>query len=261
MKVIGAGLPRTATTTQMFALERLGYGPCYHMRDLLADLEKGLPLWEDVYAGAPDWQLIFGDARSTVDWPSARYYTELMERYPEAKVLLSVRGGEEWAQSMRETVWAVANGDSVLYHVCSARAGLDPLWQRFLALMRYMTWDEATGGALAGDTSTDEGLIAAMDRWNEEVKRTVPSERLLVWDPHEGWEPLCDFLDVAIPEEPLPRLNDTQSFREGIIGGALDVVNEWWEQRERPSTGLHGAPLEQGGSPKHEAPLEVGDGV
>jgi len=40
MKVIGAGLPRTATTTQMFALEQLDCCPCYHMRDLLVDLDR-----------------------------------------------------------------------------------------------------------------------------------------------------------------------------------------------------------------------------
>ncbi len=100
MKVIGAGLMRTATTTQMYALEQLDCGPCYHMRDLLADLETGLPLWEAVAEGNPDWERIFGPACSTVDWPSARYYRELMDYYPEAKVLLSVRGGEEWARSM-----------------------------------------------------------------------------------------------------------------------------------------------------------------
>ena len=75
MKVIGAGLPRTATTTQLFALEELGFGPCYHMRDLLADLEAGLPLWEAAAEGRPDWDAIFGAAQSTVDWPSARWYS------------------------------------------------------------------------------------------------------------------------------------------------------------------------------------------
>ena len=101
MKIIGAGLPRTATTTQMYALEKLDCGPCYHMRDLLLDLERGLPLWEAVAEGKPDWETIFGEARSTCDWPSARYYRELMDYYPEAKVLLSVRDGEEWAKSMQ----------------------------------------------------------------------------------------------------------------------------------------------------------------
>ncbi len=122
MKVIGAGLPRTATTTQMFALEQLGAGPCYHMRDLLADLESGLPLWEAVDGGSPNGGRSSATARSTVDWPSARYYRELMSHYPEAKVLLSVRDGEEWARSMRETVWGIFHGDSVIHHVCAALA-------------------------------------------------------------------------------------------------------------------------------------------
>ncbi len=242
MQVIGAGLPRTATTTQMFALEHLGFGPCYHMRDLLMDLEGGLPQWEAVAEGSPDWERIFGSAVSTVDWPSARFYAELMEYYPEAKVLLSVRGREEWAQSMRETVWGVFHGETVLHHLCEARAQLDPLWQRYMKLMRQISYNDGTG-ALAGDTSTAPLLAAAMERWNESVKATVPTERLLVWDPKEGWEPLCEFLEVPVPPEPLPRLNDTVSFREGIIGGALDVVNEWWQARERPASGLHGAAL------------------
>jgi hypothetical protein len=242
MKVIGAGLPRTATTTQMFALEQLGRGRCYHMRDLLADLESGLPLWEAVAEGTPDWERIFGDAHSTVDWPSARYYRELMDYYPDAKVLLSERGGEEWARSMIKTVWGIFHGDAVIHHVSDARAALDPLWRRYTTLMRHMTWNDGTG-ALAGDTSTEAGLIAAMERWNQSVKDTVPAERLLVWNPNEGWEPLCEFLELDVPPEPLPRLNDTNSFREGIIGGALDVVNEWWGARERPTSGLHGAAL------------------
>jgi hypothetical protein len=242
VKVIGAGLPRTATTTQMVALEQLGFGPCYHMRNLLADLEHGLPLWEAVADGAPDWERIFGDAQSTVDWPSARYWPELMDYYPDAKILLSVRDAEAWVRSMRETVWGIFHGDSVIHHVSDARAVLDPLWRRYTALMRRMTWDEQTG-ALAGDTDSDEGFGAVMNRYNESVKSMAPPERLLVWDPHEGWEPLCEFLEVKAPAEPLPRLNDTASFREGIIGGALGVLGEWWDARERPASGLHGAPL------------------
>lgn len=241
IKVIGAGLPRTATTTQLAALEQLGFAPCYHMRDLLSDLPKGLPLWERVAAGEPDWEQIFGDARSTVDWPSARYYRELMDHYPQAKVLLSVRSGESWAASMRETVWGIFHGDSVIHHVSEARAALDPLWRAYTSLMARITWLQ--GGALAGDTSTEAGLIEVMNRWNHTVSETVPADRLLVWDPAEGWEPLCRFLEVPAPSDPLPRLNTTASFREGIIGDALAVVNEWWAKRERPATGLHGAAL------------------
>jgi hypothetical protein len=224
----------------MFALEQLGLAPCYHMRDLLEDLDAGLPLWEGVADGEADWERIFQGAASTVDWPSARYYRELMDHYPEAKVLLSVRPAEDWVRSMRATVWGMYHGETALHHLCEARAALDPLWGRFMSLMRRMSWDPRTG-ALAGDTYSDAGLAEAMVRWNDEVERAVPAERLLVWDPTEGWGPICEFLDADVPAEPLPRLNDSLAFREGIIGGAVDVVCEWWEARERPSSGLHGA--------------------
>src|ERR1700733_712501 len=140
MKVIGAGLPRTATTSQAIAYEKLGFGPCYHMRDVLMDMDKGLSQWEAVASGNPDWETIFGDGQSTCDWPGARYYKELLEYYPDSKVVLSVRSAEGWVQSMRDTVWAIYFGDSVMHHLCEARAVLDPLWKRFMDLMIVMTW-------------------------------------------------------------------------------------------------------------------------
>ncbi len=135
------------------------------------------------------------------------------------------------------------HGDSVIHHICEARAVVDPLWERYIALMRWMSWDESEGALSGGDSYDDDGLAAAMERWNERVKEIVPADRLLVWNPGGGWDPLCEFLGVAVPVEPLPRLNDTLSFREGIIGGALDVLGEWWNGRERPAEGLHGAAL------------------
>ena len=147
MKVIGAGLPRTATTTQAIAFERLGFGHCYHMRDLMMDMETGFALWEAASRGERDWDTIFGDAESTVDWPGGRYYKELLEYYPDSKVVLSVRSPEGWVQSMRETIWPMYFGDSVMHHMCAARAVLDPVWRRFMDLMICMSWDEHTGCA------------------------------------------------------------------------------------------------------------------
>jgi hypothetical protein len=228
----------------MIAFERLGFAPCYHMRDLLGDLEHGLPLWEAVADGDPDWDAIFGDAVSTCDWPSARYYKELIDVYPEAKVVLTVRDGEGWVRSMRETVWAIHWGESVLRYVSEARGVIDPLWHRYTDLMGRINWQQGTGAfAPAEDSFTDQGFVRTMERWNQDVSRTVPAERLLVWDPRDGWEPLCEFLETDVPAEPLPRTNDTNAFKEGVLGGALQVVNEWWDQRERPTESLHGAQL------------------
>src|SRR4030088_835130 len=110
MKLIGAGLPRTATLTQKVALEMLGIGPCYHMVNVLGDLDL-VPLWQDALEGRPDWERIFEGHQSTVDWPGGFFYRELIEAYPDAKVLLSVRDPEAWERSMRDTVWGVVWGD------------------------------------------------------------------------------------------------------------------------------------------------------
>jgi hypothetical protein len=241
MKVIGAGLPRTATTTTLIAFEQLGFAPCYHMRDVFADLEGQLPLWEAAAAGKPDWESIFKGAQSSCDWPSARFYRELAEYYPEAKVVLSVRSAEGWVRSMRDTVWPVYHGPSVMHHVCEARRAVDPLWNRYIEMMYPILFGE--DGPLAHDHESDEGLGASMERWSAQVKADIPAERLLLWEPADGWEPLCEFLEVDVPDGPVPRVNDTAAFAEGILGGSLAVVNAWWDARERPAGGLHGAPV------------------
>jgi hypothetical protein len=240
MQVIGAGLPRTATTTQLLALEQLGFSDCYHMRNVFADLDTELTKWERVRDGEAGWDSILAGFESCCDFPTARFYRELADYYPEAKVLLSVRGGEGWVRSMRETLWPFYFGDSVMRHVNAARALINPTWQRFIDLMLPLTF--APGGAMAGgDVADDAEFAAIMHRWNEEVQATIPPHRLLVWDPADGWEPLCDFLEVPVPDEPVPHINDTAAFREGIIGGAMADLGDWWDQRERPASGLHGA--------------------
>ncbi len=120
---------------------------------------------------------------------------------------------------------------------------VDPLWGRYIDLMYGMNFDPETG-AFAGDTSTDGG--AGRRRWSAGTRASRPTFRPTVcWSgtPCEGYEPLCDFLGVDVPADPLPRLNDTKAFREGIIGGALDSVNEWWAARELPTESLHGASI------------------
>jgi Sulfotransferase domain len=87
-------------------------------------------------------------------------------------------------------------------------------------------------------------MMPSRRRWtvgpSERVKR---ADRLLVWEPPDSWEPLCEFLEVAVPDDPLPHTNDAAAFKEGITCGALAVLNEWWDERERPTTGLHAAPM------------------
>jgi hypothetical protein len=234
VKVLGAGLPRTATTTQKLALEMLGFGPCYHMRDLMADLERNVPLWRRALDGEPPWEEIFDGYQSETDWPASFHWGELIEVYPDAKVLLSVRDPESWADSMGNTINEIYFGDSLMRHLSMARNRIDPDWAAWMQLMIDMTWQGR--GAFAGSRGEREPMIEGFRRWNDEVRSTVPDERLLVWDPKEGWEPLCEFLEVDVPDEPLPRVNDTQQFRDGIMGAAVEAIHAWWEKERAPAS-------------------------
>jgi len=101
VKVIGAGFGRTGTMSLKVALETLGFGPCYHMMELLAYPEHA-DVWEAARRGeAVKWDGILGEYDAAVDWPACTFYEELMERYPEAKVLLSVRDPDRWYESTR----------------------------------------------------------------------------------------------------------------------------------------------------------------
>lgn len=233
MKLIGAGLPRTATLTQKVALEMLGLGPCYHMVTVLADLDL-VGRWQDALDGRGAWEEIFAGFESTVDWPGGFFYRELIEVYPEAKVLLSVRDPEAWERSLRKTVWGVYHGDSLLAHLSSATAIVDPGWRRYLELMNGLLW--AGSGTFADTHGDRDRLIATMERHTEEVRRAVAPERLLVWDPSEGWEPLCRFLKVDVPPAPLPHLNDSNAFADRVVDMALGKLGEW-RRREEPASG------------------------
>jgi hypothetical protein len=226
MRVIGAGLPRTGTLTQKLALERLGLGPCYHWVNVIADLDQ-VGLWDRAMDGEAAWEQVFAGHKCTVDWPGGYFYRELTDAYPEARVLLSVRDPESWERSFRETIWTMSFGRSLMPLLAHARAEVDPRFRRYLELVDRMFWGPQ--GTFADGHAEPAQLIEQMERHHERVKRAVPPERLLVWEVGEGWEPLCGFLDVPVPDEPLPHANDRGEFVQRVIGGALDTLQAWRE--------------------------------
>ena len=233
MKLIGAGLPRTGTLSQKVALEILGVGPCYHMVNVLGDLDIAM-LWRRALDGEADWPEIFDGFESTVDWPGSFFYGELIDVYPDAKVLLSLRDADSWAQSMRDTIWGVLYGDILIRHLSEARMIVDPKWRGYIEMMREM-WQQS--GLLQGENTTAESMARAMERYHEQVQRDVPSERLLVWSVGDGWEPLCEFLEVPVPEMPFPHLNDSKEFNDRLTDGALITLQEWRAQDQNEAVG------------------------
>lgn len=207
LEVIGAGFGRTGTRSLKDALETLGVGACYHMAEVFANPEH-VAVWDDASRGKPvDWDALFAGYRAAVDWPACAYYRTYLERYPEARVILTVRDPERWHASVLRTI----------YEVSRRRAGGDgppptPERRRHAAMIDRLIWN----GTFGGRVEDKEHAVAVFERHNEEVRRTVPPERLLVLEAGEGWEPLCAFLGVPIPDAPYPHLNSTEAFRENI---------------------------------------------
>lgn len=219
MRLIGAGLPRTATLSQKIALEMLGVGPCYHMVDVLSDLARAQD-WADALEGNARWDEIFAGYGSTVDWPGSFHHRELRQAYPDAKLMLSVRSPEAWARSMTETIAGLFYGDNLMRDLSSARCHVDPGWRAYIELMKEM-WDRS--GLLPHGGADEAHLASAFERYNAQVQDEF--DDVLVWSPADGWEPLCELLELPVPDTPFPRVNDSAMFAERIVDGALAALN------------------------------------
>jgi hypothetical protein len=219
VKVIGAGFGRTGTASIKAALETLGFGPCYHMTEVFANPEHAR-FWRAAWRGEPvDWDGILKGYEAAVDWPACTFYAELMERYPDAKVLLSVRDPERWYESTRSTIYELGR--------ISTGSPLSRLSFAFFFLLVFGTFKTGQGpmteeivwrGTFDGKFEDKRHAIEVFNRHNEEVRRRVPQDRLLVYEVKEGWEPLCEFLGVEEPDTPFPRLNDAAEMRRRILG-------------------------------------------
>jgi hypothetical protein len=211
------------------ALEELGFGPCYHMSELFEHPEH-LPLWEAARRGEPaNWEEIFRGYRATTDWPGGAFYEELMERYPDAKVILTVRDPQSWYESARSTIYGMQRvaSSSPLFSLAAAFVPRVRSIKRAVSMVSGLAWEDMFDGRF----EDREYAIGVFEQWNEEVKRRVPAERLLVYDVKEGWEPLCEFLEVELPKDkPFPHLNDAEVFRgrirlmRALTAAALAVV-------------------------------------
>lgn len=201
LEVIGPGFGRTGTNSLKIALEHLGFGPCHHMFEVRDNPELIKP-WEALARGEDvDWDEVFAGYRSQVDWPGARYWRELAIHYPMAKVILTVRDPVEWFDSANATLvpFAEARGSHPAAHANA------------IAEMGYKLIVE---GIFDAKMSNREHATRVFREHITEVQATIAAERLLTLDLREGWEPLCTFLGVPIPNVPFPKTNSSKEFRE-----------------------------------------------
>jgi Sulfotransferase domain len=203
LKVVGAGLPRTGTHSLKLALERLIGGTCYHMSTLWERDARDVPAFAAAGRGeAVDWDSVFVGCTAAVDWPSSALWRVLIATYPDALVLLSERDtADAWWRSAEATVWPIMrrlaadpdDGDET-----------DRAW--FEMQLRFML--DAFGPEWSDADAAMQGYV----RWNDDVRASVGPDRLIEWKPGMGWDPLCEALQLAVPDEPFPHVNTTEDF-------------------------------------------------
>tara|TARA_R110002051_G_scaffold32562_1_gene73435 strand:+ start:3158 stop:3784 length:627 start_codon:yes stop_codon:yes gene_type:complete len=200
LKVISAGFGRTGTMSLKLALEQLGLGPCHHMIEVIENGEKQVPLWNDVLAGKPDFDAIYDGYNSAVDWPSAAFWKDLADYYPDAKIILSSRSAESWYNSISETilaaVWAPENWPPQAVE-----------WFTMVSKVLERSFDGA---------KTKEELIEVFNAHEAAVKAAIPADRFLVHSAKDGWEPLCAFLGEPVPDGDYPRTNSKEEFFQNM---------------------------------------------
>jgi hypothetical protein len=220
MRVIGAGFGRTGTTSLKAALERLGFGPSYSLSEVFRNPEH-VGVWEAARRGPAgervDWEGFLAGYGVAVDWPACSFYEELMEAFPEAPVILTIRDPAPWYESTRSTIYGLRRLTTGPFPVRAAfaLAGLFvPSVTGTVRLADRLVWE----GIFEGRFEDRASAMEVFERHNEAVRRRVPQERLLVFDVREGWAPLCAFLGVEAPDEPFPRLNEARQMRRRLLG-------------------------------------------
>jgi len=197
LRVIGAGFGRTGTNTLRVVLNQLGLGPCYHMYEVIQRPEH-IDIWKKAAEGElPDWEALFEGFNSGVDWPVSRYWRELADHYPDAKIILSERDPEAWFKSINKTIFETWRAQDVPDEFAS---------------LREMTTKLIKEGVFAGNINDKKHVIETFKKNGEDVRAAFGPDRLLVFDPGQGWAPLCAFLDVPIPTEDFPHTNTTKDF-------------------------------------------------
>ena len=200
LSIIGSGFGRTGTRSLKDALELLGLGPCHHMEEVLPDPAQ-IDHWCAVaHGGAVDWDKVFAGYGAQIDWPGAHVWRELAAAYPAARVIHSIRPDDSWWNSFDGTIGKFL----AIYRDLPQPPQMRAMGDAIDAMAGTQTF--------AGRFADRDHAIAAYRAREAAVRAAIPADRLLVFDVAQGWEPLCAFLGVDVPDTPFPRTNSRDDF-------------------------------------------------
>ncbi len=203
LRVIGAGFGRTGTLSLKVALEQLGFSKCHHMREVMSS-GRQVSAWHAIGQGADaDWDQVFDGYEASVDWPSATYWEPLHRYYPDSRVILTIRDPDRWYESVLETIYPTST-EMPKWMIWTI-----PRLRKLGEMLFAIIWN----GTFDGRFEDRAHAIEVFHRNTAHVKEVVPPERLLVFQATDGWEPLCKFLGVPVPDGPYPHVNEAAEIK------------------------------------------------
>ena len=212
IKVLGAGFGRTGTTSLRSALEELGFGPCYHVYQLFKDPSE-IEFWENLYQGKEvDFDSFFTNYQAVFGFPGYYFYRQLMENFPKSVVILSYTDPDKWYEDAANTIFSAEHFKREKEDAKIVRQN-NPFIADCLDRIYDLEQSAILNGYFQGRFKDKKYTIIRFKQRIEEVKKVVPPERLLVYEIEQGWKPLCEFLDVPVPDKLFPHLNHPSSFQ------------------------------------------------
>ncbi|KAF2087020.1 hypothetical protein K490DRAFT_43230 [Saccharata proteae CBS 121410] len=214
MKVLMLGLPRTGTESTTNALKRLGIYQFYHGWLSIFNNPRDNEMWLEALEAKFDnkgdrytrkeWDKLLGDCQGVSDLPAILFAEDLIQAYPEAKVIITHRDFDTWYDSCLDTIETRVN------HPLSK--SLIPITYLLRLHSRFTrpTWIKAWSILMKGDFRRNARNV--YESHSAYVKSLVPPERLLEYNVKQGWDPLLRFLDLADPGVPFPRGNQKDVF-------------------------------------------------
>ena len=261
MRVIGVGLPRTGTSSFTRALEILLESPVYHAGIQTVRLsqaskplaaERNILRWIDILsisrARLSDpatytvseaqrqkyllAQILEGYA-AAMDTPVCLYAKELRELYPDAKFIVTIRDEDSWWESYRQMTQFTRNPWLGLswWPIPGMRH-----YRQYIRVMRAVRWGKLR--FTQDEVATEKVMYA---RHMEYLQREL-GDMMYFFNVKDGWAPLCEILEVDVPDIPFPHLNDATALQQafasntkagqilwaGILGGAAGTIFMGW---------------------------------
>jgi len=209
MRILALGLPRSGTDSLRTALATLGYNPIWHGFEMPLSRPTESALWVPLLRAkargdnqpgkSMNWDVILGDCEVVMDMPPGVFAEELLDFYPDAKVILNRRRNmDSWHRSLGEAADMVL-GSWFLWMLSWFDAEL--FWWYWSAVL----WMGIMGKGVSFEKYGKEWGVEYYERLERKMWRE--GKLYLDWVVQDGWEPLCDFLGTEVPNEEFPWKN------------------------------------------------------